>query len=311
MIMRFHRLARFILPAAALVCMAGVASAQPRHPSPGSHDEDPCDDDDRHGGAIDVTVTVKPAGTIDVHQFGGSVRVTGWAQSTVHVKGDFGPDCHVDMTPSGDREEIRLSCSHGPGSGDLEIQMPQTSALVVRAMSADLSVHDVSGAVRLETVAGDIEVKGGAPNEIDVRSTSGTVKIDSSSPSTRAHSVSGDVRIRGVRGRATVRTVSGECTLSGGEFNSVEIESVSGDVTFTGGVAGQGTFEMQSHSGDINLHLPPTTGADVEMRSTSGDLVIDMGSGRKTGERELDARIGPGGARLRLRSFSGDIKVTQ
>jgi len=141
--------------------------------------------------------------------------------------------------------------------------------------------------------------------------TSGTVKIDSSSPSTRAHSVSGDVRIRGVRGRATVRTVSGECTLSGGEFNSVEIESVSGDVTFTGGVAGQGTFEMQSHSGDINLHLPPTTGADVEMRSTSGDLVIDMGSGRKTGERELDARIGPGGARLRLRSFSGDIKVTQ
>ena len=94
-------------------------------------------------------------------------------------------------------------------------------------------------------------------------------------------------------------------------FNAVEIESVSGDIVFHGAPVGPGAFEMQSHSGDVALHLPPTTGAEVEMRTMSGDLVIDMGSGRKTAERELDARIGSGGAKLRLHTYSGDIGVTQ
>jgi DUF4097 and DUF4098 domain-containing protein YvlB len=319
--MRPHRvhslvfLASFASVASVALVSLDASARPPHHSHDGADDDspDPCADDDRRGGAIDVSVQVKPNGSVDVHQFGGAVRVAGWAQSTVHVKGELGPDCHVDVLPSGDREEIRLSCLHGPGSGELEIQVPQASALVVRTMSADVAVHGVNGAVHLETVAGDIELKGGTPSEIDVRSTSGTVTIDAASPSTRAHSVSGDVRVRGVRGRAVIRTVSGECTLvagDSGEFSAVEIESVTGDVTFGGGVAGPGMFEMQSHSGDITLHLPPTTGADVEMRSNSGDLVIDMGSGRKAAERELDARIGPGGARLRLRSFSGDIKVT-
>jgi hypothetical protein len=269
-----------------------------------------CDDDD-HGGSADVTVQVKPNGLVDVQQFGGSVRVTTWAQNAIHVKGSFSPDCRVDLTPSGDRETIRLACHHGPGVGDLEIQIPQTSALDVRGMSTDVATRDVGGAVRVQTVSGDIEVRGGAPSEIDVRSTSGSVTIAATSSSTRAQSISGDVEISGVRGRATLRTVSGTCKLTGGDFTAVEAESVSGDISFRGALSGQGKFEMNSHSGDITLHLPRTTGADVEMRTTSGDLVIDMGSGRKTAERELDARIGPGGAKLRLRSFSGDVRVLE
>jgi hypothetical protein len=310
-VMTMRRLQHLLLfvPIAVVAFANGTASAQSRR----TQADTPCaDDDDRRGGAMDVTVQVRPNGVVNVHQFGGSVHVTTWAQSAIHVKGQFSAECHVDVAPaSGEREEIDLRCSHGPGSGDLEVQIPQASSLDVRTMSADVTAEGVNGFVHLQTVTGDIEVKGGTPNEIEVRSTSGGVKVQASSPSVRAHSVSGDVHIAGVRGRATIRTVSGECTLSGGEFNAVEIESVSGDIVFRGAPAGPGAFEMQSHSGDVALHLPPTTGADVEMRSVSGDLVIDMGSGRKTAERELDARIGSGGAKLRLHTFSGDIGVTQ
>lgn len=303
---------RLFLSFAALACLAGwpgVARAEPRGRAP--RGDAPCTDG-RHGsGSIDVTVQVKPTAVVDVHQFGGSLHVSTWGQSAVHVKGEFNSDCHVDMSPSGDRQELRLECAHGPGVGDLEIQIPQAASLDVRAMNADISVHDVGGAIHLQTVSGDIEVKGGAPTEVEVRSTSGSVSISAASPSTRAHSISGDVAVSGARGRATIRTVSGECSLGGGEFSAVEIETVSGDVAFKGALGGQGTFEMNSHSGDITLHLPRTTGADVEMRSTSGDLVIDMGSGRKTADRELDARIGPGGAKVRLRSYSGDVRVLE
>ncbi len=309
--MRLHRGLLFgALAFAGLSLRPTVALAQHRALSSDS----PCgdeDDDKGRGGSADVTVAAKPNGTVDVYQFGGSVHVTTWAQSSVHVKGDFSPRCHIDVTPSGDRQVVRLACSRGPGTGDLELQVPQGSSVDLRSLSADVTVQGVNGAVHVETVSGDVELTDGSPSEIDVRSTSGDVKIAASSPQTRAHSVSGDLHVTGVRGRASLRTVSGECVLSGGEFESVEVHSISGDVVFTGGVTRQGTFEVQTHSGDQALHLPPTTGADVEMATTNGDLVIDMGSGRKTGEGALTARIGAGGARLRLRSFSGDIKVTQ
>ena len=66
------------------------------------------------------------------------------------------------------------------------------------------------------------------------------------------------------------------------------------------------------HSWGLEVYgANPVARTNVEMHSMSGDLVIDMGSGRKTGERELIGRIGAGGAKLRLRSFSGDLKITQ
>jgi len=295
---RPSRFARFalLLPFAAAAFWPSAARADSQ-----------CDDDRHYGSTSDVTVQGRPAGSVDVHVFSGAVHVSTWTQNAIHVRGHFNPDCHVDVSPSGERQEIRLTCSHGPGEGDLEVQLPQGSAVDVRTMSADVSIRDVNGAVHAQTISGDIVLRGGAPSEIDLRSTSGTITAETSSASTRAHSISGDVHIAGVRGRASIRTVSGDCTLRGGEFASVEIETVSGDVVFEG--AATGTFDAQSHSGDITLHLPATTGADVEMHTTSGDLVIDMGSGRKSAERELVARIGPGGARLRLHSYSGDVAV--
>jgi DUF4097 and DUF4098 domain-containing protein YvlB len=301
---------RSLLPLALVaVSVASARTSSAGGTRSGSGFDSPCDG--RGSGSIDVTLQVKPNGVVELQQFGGSVRVTTWAQSNVHLKGTFAPDCHVDISPSGEREELHLSCSHGPGVGDLELEIPQTSSLDVRGMSTDVEAHDVGGSVHVQTVSGDIEVKGGAPSEIEVRSISGDIAIATASAATRVQSVSGDVAVSGARGRATVRTVSGDCALGGGEFSAIEIETVSGDVTFRGALNGQGRFEMNSHSGDITLHLPRTTGADVEMRSTSGDLIIDMGSGRKVADRELDARIGPGGSKVRLRSFSGDVKVIE
>ncbi len=306
---------RFTIVPIALAWLAlhpGVALACDDDECSSPSDKECDDDDEGRGGAADVTVQMKPNGIVDVHQFGGSVHVTTWAQSSVHVKGDFSSHCHIDMAASGDREEVRLSCMHGPPTGDLVIQIPQGASLDMRAMSADFTVQGANGNVHLETVTGDIAMQGGSPTGLDVRTTSGDVALAGvASPDTRVHSVSGDVHVSGVRGRAEIRTVSGECVLGGGEFGSVQFQTVSGDFVFNGSASRQGTFEVQTHSGDVALHLPPTTGADVDMASSHGDLVIDMGSGRKTGEGALNARIGPGGARLRLRSFSGDIKVTQ
>ena len=192
----------------------------------------------------------------------------------------------------------------------MEIQVPQASTLEVRSMSADISVANVNGPLRLQSVTSNIDVKGGAPTDIEARTTNGNVRIDAAASQIRAQSVSGDVAITGAHGKANVRTVSGDCALAGGDFSDVRYESVSGDIAFTGGVTG--SFEAESHSGDVTMHVPATTNADVELRTFSGNLVVDVGSGpKKTGDHELDAKIGAGGARIRVRTFSGDVKVTR
>jgi DUF4097 and DUF4098 domain-containing protein YvlB len=260
--------------------------------------------------AIDETRDAKPNGEIDVHGFAGTVHVTGWAQNQLKVHANVSGDCRVEVSPSGDRLEVRLSCSHGPGSGDMSLQVPQASTLDVRTMSATISVAGVSGPLRLQSVTADIDVKGGAPGEVEARSTSGSIRIDAASPQTRAQSVSGDVTIASVHGKASVHTVSGDCKIAGGEFSDVRVETVSGDVSFTGAITG--SLEVSTHSGDVGLHVPATTGADAELRSFSGDLLVDLGDGkRQKGSHELDAKLGAGGARIRARTFSGDVSIVR
>jgi DUF4097 and DUF4098 domain-containing protein YvlB len=261
-------------------------------------------------GMLDEVRGAKPNGQIEVHAFSGSVHVTGWAQNQLKVHAKVNGDCRLELNPSGDRYEVRLQCDHGPGSADLEIQVPQGSGVEARTMSASILVQGVNGSLRLQSVTSDIEVKGGTPTEIEARTVNGNVHIDAASSQIRAQSVSGDVRITGARGKADLHTVSGDCALAGGDFSDVRVESVSGALVFTGGVAG--SFEVQSHSGNVTMHLPPTTNADAELRTFSGNLVVDIGSGpKKSSDHELDAKIGSGGARIRVRTFSGDVTLTR
>jgi DUF4097 and DUF4098 domain-containing protein YvlB len=260
-------------------------------------------------GTVDETRPAKSNGTVEVHLFSGEVRVTGWTQNFVHVKGAIDSDCKLEITPAGDRTEISVSC-HGPPEGELEIQVPQTGTIEVQTMSAPVSVSNVSGAVRVHSVNGDIEVRGGAPSEVEARSTSGSIVVHANAAWTRAHTVSGEVDVEGAHGRASLHAVSGECRLQGGDFSEVSMQSVSGDIAFDGALPGQASFEGQSHSGEVRVRVPASTNADVELRTYDGDLSIEVGGTKKTGERSLEARLGTGGAKLRAHSFSGDVHVT-
>jgi DUF4097 and DUF4098 domain-containing protein YvlB len=104
-------------------------------------------------------------------------------------------------------------------------------------------------------------------------------------------------------------TVSGECVLEGGDFTEVEMRAVSGDVRFTGGISGQGSFEFKTHSGDIELRLPGATNADFELRTFNGSLETRLGTEARQSTSALDFRVGSGGAKVRSRTFNGDIRV--
>jgi DUF4097 and DUF4098 domain-containing protein YvlB len=106
-----------------------------------------------------------------------------------------------------------------------------------------------------------------------------------------------------------IDSVSGDCLLEGGDFTEVEMRAVSGDLRFTGGISGQGSFEFKTHSGDVELRLPRATNADFELRTFNGSLETRLGSEARQSTSALDFRTGSGGAKVRGRTFNGDIRV--
>jgi DUF4097 and DUF4098 domain-containing protein YvlB len=101
--------------------------------------------------------------------------------------------------------------------------------------------------------------------------------------------------------------VSGNCVLEGGGFNEIEMRAVSGDVRFIGGISGQGTFDLKTHSGDVELQLPAATNADFELRSFSG--LLQTNHGPSQARSALDFRTGSGGAKVHANTFSGDVRI--
>jgi hypothetical protein len=257
-------------------------------------------------GSVSETRAAKPNGVVDIEMLDGAVKIIGWNRAEVSVKGHV-ERAHFDVSTSADRTRIRVNPAGRSSEADLEIRVPEGSFVEVKTVGASIDARGVKGTLRVESVSGDVAVSG-APVDVSVRSASGDLELSVASAVVSARSVSGEVRVRGARGRASVESVSGDCTLEGGDFSEVEMRTVSGEVKFVGGIAGQGSFEFKSHSGQIELRLPPATNADFELRSFSGEIESRLGSARRASSA-LDFRAGGGGAKVRVRTFSGDVLV--
>jgi len=257
-------------------------------------------------GNVKQTRPAKPNGVVEVEIIGGSLRIVAWARPEVSITGQVdGAD--LDISSSADRTRIRTIPTREHGEADLEIHVPRASRVETKVVSATVEVQGVVGALRIEGVSGDITATG-APSEVTVRNASGDVRLDVASASVSARSISGAVHVSGARGRIMVESVSGDCTSEGGDFTEVEMRSVSGEVVFAGGITGQGTFEYKTHSGRIELRVPVKTNADFELRTFSGSIESRLGAPRQ-GSSAVDFRSGNGGARVRARTFSGDIEI--
>jgi DUF4097 and DUF4098 domain-containing protein YvlB len=259
-------------------------------------------------GAVNETRPAKPNGVVDIDVPNGSIKIVAWNKAEVNVTGHV-DRADLEVSTSADRTRVRVGGKRHRGEANLEVRVPQGSRIEAKGVDTTVEVRDVTGALRLQSVSGDITVSG-SPSDVDVHSVNGQVDLSVKSGIVNARSISGGVRVVGARGRAVVDSVSGDCVLEGGDFTEVEMRAVSGDLHFTGGISGQGSFEFKTHSGDIELRVPAATNADFELRTFNGTLETRLGAGapRQTSSA-LDFRVGSGGAKVRGRTFNGDIRV--
>jgi hypothetical protein len=265
---------------------------------------------------IDARRAAKADGRVEIENMAGSIHVIGWSKDEVAVSGTLGRGAEgLNLSGGGDRTQIEVETKGNPHAvrSDLEIHVPAGSRIEIDAYSAAVTVVEISGSVRVETVNGNISVSG-ASKEVDAESVGGEVVISGPTKRVHAESVNGAVTVRGATGEVEANTVNGRLEVAGNAIERGHLETVSGNIRFEGDLLGHGELDVESVSGGVELVLSAKTSADFELSSFSGAIENELGpAARKashyTTEKELEFSTGSGGARISVKTLSGEIAL--
>lgn len=201
----------------------------------------------------------------------------------------------------------------------LELDLPRNVRLVISTASADVDVSGIDGDVEIRTTSGDIGLDdiGG---RLTLETLSGNIRLGGRSGPARVTTMSGDITLRGVRDDVNVHTTSGDVVLGMDRAARVDVESISGDITFDGNTTDDARLQLTTHSGDVTLRLPESARGSIDLSTFNGDMTasgsLTLMPGSLTSSRRDRAvrryAIGGGGStRFTISTFNGDVRVVR
>ncbi len=294
---------------------------------------------------INETRTLRPDASVELSVVSHSLVVEGWDRNEIQIVGEYDSRFErLDVESSAQAfrfeiEPVRRGRT-GPrdrrqGSAELQVRLPPGVRLTAQTVSGSVQVGGVSGIVSGSAVSGAVEIEGDLQS-VSLNSVSGSVKYWGSAPSVQLQSVSGRAEFEGDAESVELESVSGAVRMEGqGEtieatsvsggvelsssapVQSLEAESVSGQVSYSGGLAPGGTIQVESHSGSVVLLLGPDTDAAFDLSTFSGEITADIpgaqgedrSRARFTPQQSLSFTTGSGSGRVKASSFSGSIRI--
>lgn len=258
-------------------------------------------------------------GSVRLHSLVGTVTVRGWDRDSVTVRGNLGPGnrLHGGGGRTGVKLFVEPENDRQPAASALEIMVPARAKVWIKTATADVTVSGVSGSLDLYVIGGTISVSGN-PGDVNAEAIDGSIVIRGSPGWVRAKSASGGVTLRGTTRDATLSTVSGRIVVDGsaaspGAFERGRFESVTGDISFQGGIARGADVRFDTHGGDVTVVLP-AGGADLEVSTIAGAIRNEATPARPLAGRygrgaELKTTVGNGGAAVSVRTFKGKVTI--
>ena len=254
-------------------------------------------------------------GALRIVNMVGSVVVHAWDKDTVLVRGTLGAGDNFYMGGgyAGAKMFVESVNDRDPKPARLEVWVPARIRLWVKTATANIDVSGVDGGLDLYVVSGTIDVTGN-PHELNAEAIDGDIHITGSPPWVRAKSASGTIVFQGASSDAAFSTVSGAVRVDGGVFERTKIETVTGNITFTGRLDRSGAFEFDTHSGTIDIAIPDKTPASLSVVSIAGSITNNLSKnipipGRFGRGAELTMDASGGGAKISVRTFKGPVTL--
>lgn len=275
------------------------------------------------------TYRVRPGAVVTLENVRGDITVTTWDRSEVEIRA-------VKTGPADVLDEVHIAIDAHPDRVDIRTEYPQRSRFFwwgrwsdvrvsvaytlqvprrihldnIRTVSGDVSIRGIQGRVSVRSVSGAVTVHEIA-GDVDLESVSGGLEVTDVEGDMTVRTVSRDIQIRRVRGSVRLKAVSGDIEVWESRIQRLHAETVSGDISYHGRLNPEGRYELETLSGTVELVLPADAAVELWASTYSGEIETDFEvrvRGRVS-PRSLVGTIGRGGPILRIRTFSGDIRI--
>lgn len=257
----------------------------------------------------DTTISVRRDTRLELSSAEGGITVQTWSRSAIRVEADHDEDTHVEVDQGGRTVRLRARARYGPSEVSWRLTVPAEMALDLSTQSGDVSVSGTRGEIAVSTVEGNVVVQGGA-GFVSLQSVEGDIEVTGASGRLRVTTVDGKIAIRGTTGEVKASAVDGDVVLDDVESSEVEVNTVDGEIRFSGTIRSSGRYSLSSHDGDVTV-MAPVINADVTVSTFSGEFESDYPvtlSGTQNRGR-MNFTLGSGGARLNLESFDGTVTL--
>ena len=284
----------------------------------------------KHHQQFERTVAADPRAVVSACVVSGNLTVRGWDRNEVRARvtdafqvdltrvdhGKTQSATELTLTAKGNRATRSASCLP---VGNVELDVPRGATVKLQSTNGAISVSDVAR-VDSSSQAGSTEVIK-AHGETSVSTIGGEISVRDSTGSFKLHTVGGSIDARDLRPANSADafdadTIGGEITLNRIQHARLKVNTVSGEVDYTGPVLRGGEYSFQSISGHLRLSLPPDSSFRVSgTLGRAGGFTNDFAlkdtlNGSNRGPtRQLNQIVRSGDASIVLSFFSGSIRI--
>ena len=264
---------------------------------------------------VDTTFAFNKGAWVDLGLVSGDIIVTGWTRPEARVVARA-EDGDLDMTLTSGRISVQVgSRRRRMGEARYEVHVPIGTRVQASSVSGDIRVTATAGEVQVTSISGALEVTD-AVDRITIESVSGDIRAAKLRGRSHISTTSGDLELDDIIGDLTVKTVSSDIKITRAKSAHLRAETVSGEVTYSGSIEANGSYDFNTHSGEVRLEIPSGSGASLDLQTFSGSITSSFPLTLQPGERsrshsgrKMQFTIGDGSARISAQTFSGDITI--
>jgi len=286
---------------------------------------------------VERTAAADPRVTVSACTLSGSFTVRGWDRKEVRVRINDGVEIEltrIDQTKSEQATELKVTSKGRRANagaaclmfGDMEIDVPRGANVKLKTTSGDISVTEVARA-NLVTTSGRISLTK-MQEETSATVIGGDLSVRDSTGSFKLHATGGSIDAGNLAPVAAsdslaASTVSGEVTLTHVQHQRVSVNSVSGEVMYSGELLRNGSYSFQNLSGEVDLRLPASASfrlsasvggsvkinSDFNLKYTENQDVIAPGD--RHASRRVSATVGNGDASIRVSLLTGSLRISK